>query len=121
MPQTIMIAASDPNITYLLQRYAEESGFQAISVCQGRDVLALANNTHPTLIILDAELPGPAGADLLHRLRAEAATRPIPVVIYTGLDEPLAEWDEDGAVAGYLAKSVMYDDVVAALKHAGVS
>ena len=58
MPQTIMIVANDPNITYLLQRYAEESGFRTVSACQGKDVLDLAHHTHPVLIILDTELPG---------------------------------------------------------------
>ncbi len=118
MNGTILIAASDPNIVYLLQRYAEESGFQTVSVCQGKDVLDLVDHAQPALIILDVELPGAASRKMLHRLRAEAATRNIPVVVYSGLDEPSEDWDED--VAGYLPKSVMYDDFLAALKHTGV-
>ena len=74
MPQTIMIVANDPNITYLLQRYAEESGFRTVSACQGKDVLDLAHHTHPVLIILDTELPGSAGSHMLHGLRTEADT-----------------------------------------------
>jgi DNA-binding response OmpR family regulator len=118
MPQTIMIAANDPNITYLLQRYAEESGFQTVSVCEGNDVLSLAHRTRPALIILDFELPGAAGKKMLHGLHAEAATCQIPVIVYSGLDEPPEDWDE--GVAGYLPKSVMYDDFVAVLEHTGV-
>ncbi len=118
MPPTIMIAANDPNITYLLQRYAEESGFDTVSTGAGSDVLALAHRTHPALIILDCDLPGAAGKKMLHGLRAEADTCRIPVVIYSGLDEPPGDWDEE--VAGYLPKSVMYDDFVAVLRHAGI-
>ncbi len=43
MSQTIMIGANDPNITYLLQRYAEESGFQTAHVGHSKDVLELAH------------------------------------------------------------------------------
>ena len=118
MPQTIMIAASDPNISYLLQRYAEESGFEAVSVCQGRDVLSLAHSAHPSLIILDTELPGTTGLKVLRYLKDEAATRAIPVVIYSAIDEPSEGWGDD--VAGYLPKSVMFDDFIAVLRNTGI-
>ncbi len=118
MSQTIMIAAHDPNITYLLQRYAEESGFKTVSASQSADVIDLAHHVHPVLIILDVELPGMSGRKMLDGLRAEPTTRDIPVVLYVGQDEPSDEL-EDGAV-GYLPKAVMYDDFVAMLEHAGV-
>ena len=119
MPQTIMIVANDPNITYLLQRYAEESGFRTVSTCQDKDVLDLAHHTHPVLIILDTEMPGGAGPNMLHGLRTAADTRNIPVVLYSGLEGPTEEWEEDAV--GHLPKTVMYDDFVAALNQAGVN
>lgn len=119
MPRTILIVANDPNITYLLQRYAEESGFRTVNACQGKDVLDLAHQAHPVLIILDTELPGATGPNMLHGLRTEADTRNIPVVLYSGLEGPAEEWEE--AAVGHLPKTVMYDDFVAALKQAGVN
>ncbi|MCX6032733.1 MAG: response regulator [Chloroflexi bacterium] len=119
MRKTVIIAVNDPHILYLLQRYAEESGLQTVSACQGIDLLALlAHQANPALLILDVEWPGTAGQKKLHGVKAEAATRNIPVVVYSCLDEPADEWNE--GVAGYLPKSVMYDDFVAVLKHAGV-
>ncbi len=120
MPQTIMIAVHDPNIAYLFQRYAEESGFRAVSACHSKDVLDLAHHAKPALIILDFELPGTTGQKMLRGLRAEAATCNIPVVVYSGLDDPPAAQDRDVGVAGYLPKSVMYDDFVAVLEHTGI-
>jgi len=117
MPQTIMIAANDPNIAYLLQRYAEECGFQTVNVCQGKDVLDLAQRTKPALIILDIELPETNSGKVLRQLKTEPATHDIPVVVYSCLDEPLDDWRE--GVNGYLQKSVMYDDFVAVLRRAG--
>lgn len=122
MPQTIMIAAHDPNITYLLQRYAEESGFRTVSVCQGKDVLDLAHQTHPALIILDLELAAASGPTLLHGLRTAAATRNIPIILYSGLDDAAESPDTEsvGDIAGCLPKAVMYDDFVAMLENVGV-
>ena len=119
MPRTVMIAVHDPNIRYLLQRYAEESGFQTVSATRGRDQLAtLIQQPDLALVILDAELPGISGQRTSHRLKAEAALRNIPVVIYSSVDELIEEWD--AGVAAYLPKSILYDDFVAALKRAGV-
>ncbi len=124
MTKTVIIAVSDPNILYLLRRYAEESGFQTVSACQGQDLLPLlAHQPNPALIILDVEWPGTAvaaatGQKTSRGLKAEAATRNIPVVVYSCLDEPAGEWTE--GVAGCLPNSVMYDDFVAALKRVGL-
>lgn len=119
MPQMIMIGASDPNIVYLLQRYAEESGFQTVHVCQSKDVLDLAQNLQPTLIILDIELVETTNWEVVRHLKTESATRHLPIVIYSCLDEPPADWHE--GVDGYLLKTVRYDDFVAALERASVA
>ncbi len=116
MSQTIMIGANDPNITYLLQRYAEESGFQTAHVRQSKDMLELAHRLQPALIILDISLDEMTDREVLRQLRAEPATRHIPIVIYSCLDEPPEDWTQ--SADGYLFKSVMYDDFVAVLKRA---
>jgi CheY-like chemotaxis protein len=118
MPKTILIAANDPNIIYLLQRYAEASGFEAVHASQGKELLQLARRVHPELIILEIEMPEVDGKKALHRLKEDPATREIPVVVYSFFDEVICS-PEDGA-AGYLQKSVLYNDFLAALKVAGV-
>jgi CheY-like chemotaxis protein len=115
---TVVLAVSDANILYLLQRYAEESGFDTARA-SGEDLSTLlARQPDPALIILDVECLGAAGRKQLRSLRAEASTRQIPVVVYSSLDEPDGEWQE--GAAGSLPRSVMYDDFVAALRRAGV-
>jgi len=134
MTKSIIIAVNDPNILYLLRRYAEESGFETASASRCKDVLALlAQPANPALIILDSELLGATARSpgvtarktgthplgMWHKLEVEAAARSIPVVVYSYLDEPAGECHE--GVAGCLPNSVMYDDFLAALKSAGVS
>ena len=117
MSQTIMIGANDPNTAYLLQRYAEESGFQPIPVFQSNDILAAADRLKPTLIILDIALDPATAWQVVRRLHTDPATRNVPVVIYSCLEEPPEDWRE--GVDGYLLKSAMYDDFVAVLARAG--
>ncbi len=116
MSQTILIGANDPNITYLLQRYAEECGFRVAHVGQKQDILPLAVRLQPALIILDIELAAGLDLEILRQLKGAAATRDIPIVVYSYLDELSDDWRD--CVDGYLPKSVLYDDFVAVLKHA---
>jgi len=112
-----MIAVNDPNIHYLLQRYAEESGFGTVRATLNDDVLALAQQSKPVLIILELGCPEDAGQNILHALKTCTATRDIPVVAYSCLDEGIGDNSED--VAGIL-QSVMYADFITALENAGV-
>jgi CheY-like chemotaxis protein len=119
MTGTILIAASDPNIVYLLQRYAEESGFHTVKVGQGHEVADLAQQIQPALILLELDSPGTAGCQLLHQLHHRQTTCDIPVVVYSYMDEDSGE-PLEGAV-GHLHKSILYDDFLAALRQAGVT
>jgi CheY-like chemotaxis protein len=59
----------------------------------GRLGIELARDHHPHVIFLDLHLPDMTGADVLAALRADAATRGIPVVILTA-DATRREIDE---------------------------
>ncbi len=118
MPKTILIAASDPNIIYLLQRYAETSGFQAIVAGQIAELQRMVRKIHPALIVLEIEMPSNPAKQVLKRLKADPATHPIPVVVYSCYDE-VALMPIEGATS-CLQKTVMYNDFLAALEQAGV-
>ena len=118
MPKTILIAASDPNITYLLQRYAEASGFQTVRANQDLDLQSLVMRILPDLIVLEIELPEEPARQALCRMKADPLTAVIPVVVYSCYDEVNLS-TADGA-ASCLQKSAMYSDFLAALAQAGV-
>ena len=118
MPRTIMIGTKDPNITYLLQRYAEESGFQTSQICPDQDVLVMAHDLQPALIILDHESSDMLNDEIVQRLKHEPTTHNIPVVMYSYLDESPSDAHVD--VDGYLPKAVLYNDFVAVLERVGL-
>jgi CheY-like chemotaxis protein len=66
----------------LMERiFSRWPGVRLISAMQGRLGLDLAQQHHPDLILLDLHLPDMHGLDVLERLRSNAATRDIPVVV----------------------------------------
>jgi DNA-binding response OmpR family regulator len=119
MTKTVIIAAEDPNILYLLQRYAEESGLHAIRTEPNHTVAELAQRVRPAAIFLELDPACVTSHSILNQLRALPTTCAIPIVAYTPSGEGSFEPSE--AYAAVLSESLLYDDFVAALVQAGVT
>jgi CheY-like chemotaxis protein len=118
MVKTILIAANDPNIIYLLRRYAEASGFQVVRCEFGEELLNLAREIIPALILFEIEPTGAGWQPYLQHLKADPLTSAIPVMAYSYLDE--VDCNHVAEIDGYLHKSVMYHDFITALDKAGI-
>ena len=69
------------NLTLVEQMLAEQPQLQLLTAMQGGLGLDLARQHLPDLILLDLHLPDLRGHEVLERLRNDAVTRDIPVVI----------------------------------------
>jgi signal transduction histidine kinase/CheY-like chemotaxis protein len=67
-------------IEHVLQR---RPGVSLLSAMQGRQGLEFAQDLGPDLILLDLDLPDIDGEEVLGKLRSDARTRDIPVVVVT--------------------------------------
>lgn len=103
--RTIVIIEDDPNIADLLDMYLRDSGFRVLQAGAGERGLELIEQHRPALVVLDIGLPDIDGFEVLARLRADEATRALPVVAVTAQAMP-----EDvkrvlaAGFDGYLAK-----------------
>jgi CheY-like chemotaxis protein len=69
------------NLTLIEQILAEQPDTKLISAMQGGLGLDLAREHSPDVILLDLHLPDLPGWEVLAQLKAEAATRDIPVIV----------------------------------------
>lgn len=91
--------------------------WRTISALRGEDGIELAREEQPDLILLDLHLPDIHGDEVLARLRADEATRDIPVVVISA-DATGQSRSRMRAVGAdeYLTKPLDLDDFVAAIE-----
>ena len=79
---TILVADDDANLRELI-RAVLGPGYRFVEAADGREVLAVARDIRPDLIVLDVMLPGLSGIEVLDALRADDELSATPVVVIT--------------------------------------
>lgn len=72
---------------HLLTTYLKAVGYQVIPARDGEEALLMLRDTNPDLILLDVMMPKLNGFEVCHRIRNEDATKYIPVIIVTALND----------------------------------
>lgn len=82
----VMIVDDSATMRALIKRAIVLSGFEISGIAEaanGRQALEQIAASKPDLLLADLHMPEMGGAELIERLRADAATRNIPVAIIT--------------------------------------
>jgi DNA-binding response OmpR family regulator len=82
---TVLLAEDDAVVSALVQHRLKREGFDVRLATDGVAALEIANTTPLVLAVLDVMIPGMDGFELLGRLRRNAATARVPIVMLTGL------------------------------------
>ena len=85
----VLIIEDEPDIRDLLALHLEQEGYAVTKSSDGADGLRLARGSVPDLILLDLMLPGMDGLEVCRRLRADPATRAVPLVMLTARSDEL--------------------------------
>ena len=115
MAKVLVIEDNPINMTlavFLLQSV----GHTVISASDAEAGLALARAEHPSLILMDIQLPGMDGLEATGVLKRDVETRTIPVIALTAL---AMKGDEERIRAagcdGYIAKPIGVQDFLTAV------
>lgn len=109
----IMLIDSSPQSNEQLARYLREFGVEAIQHFRGDDAAQRAIELRPDAIILDVQLTGKQGWDVLAELKSAPETTTIPVMILSQIDEP--ERAQQLRAAAYLIKPISRQQLRASL------
>src|SRR5919198_264849 len=96
----------------LLGSALEEKGFQVVAAQDALQAGMLALRTAPDAIVLDINMPGGTGLEVLRRLKTSTKTRNIPVLVVSGNDDPdIRQAAMDLGVVDFLSKPVDTDQL----------
>ena len=97
---TILVIDDDELVREMVVELLQTEGHRVLSVSSGEDGLATVRAVRPDLILVDHHMPGMTGHEVVQRLKADAATGPIPVVALTSAGgEDVHKLSLAGAVA----------------------
>jgi DNA-binding NtrC family response regulator len=115
MPRSILIIDDDPGVLGVLGKFFQRKGWEVFSAGSGEDGVRVYDAHRPDVALLDLDLPGLSGRDILDILVARGAT----VVMLTGHAEVETAVDamQSGAET-FLTKPINFSHLEAALLRA---
>jgi two-component system phosphate regulon response regulator PhoB len=87
MPANILVVEDEPAIQELLTLNLQQAGHNPLRAMSVEQAQLLMRETQPDLIILDWMLPGMSGIEFARRLKSDAASKAIPIIMLTAKGE----------------------------------
>jgi DNA-binding response OmpR family regulator len=111
----ILVVDDDLPILALMRSLLREFGFEAVTVENGAQALAEARTRRPSVVLIDRNMPGMTGDELIRALRNEPGLDGLPILIVSGERISSAELANLGA-DGALLKPFDVTDLIAQLR-----
>ena len=83
----ILTIDDNPDDLEILRENLREAGYDVVGAANGEEGIAKARVLHPHVITLDVMMPNKDGWQVLYDLKADPATRDIPVIMLTIVDK----------------------------------
>lgn len=88
----------DPTLRLVIRMVLERGGYEIDEAPHGKAALELMTSATPDAVVADLRMPVMGGLELIRRMRGEAATERVPVVVLTGVADIGDVSDLAGAV-----------------------
>jgi PleD family two-component response regulator len=121
MPK-VLIADDSRFQAQLLASYLSSKGFEVVFAADALQAWTAALRSSPHLILLDINMPGGTGVEVLKRLRMSTRTQHIPVIVVSGEEGKAIESTvRDLGAADFLHKPVEHDQLCATVDRVLIS
>lgn len=87
MNEKIMVVEDERDIARMIEYNLKKEGYRTVLVHDGSFAAGVAAKEKPALVLLDLMLPGLDGLEVCRRLKADAKTSAIPIIMLTAKGE----------------------------------
>ncbi len=85
---SVLVVDDDESIRVLLKKQMQADGYTVSTMDNGRDAITAAVEAPPDVVLLDALMPATSGFEVAEVLKSTEATRNVPIIMVTALDDP---------------------------------
>jgi signal transduction histidine kinase/CheY-like chemotaxis protein len=104
---TVLVVEDNPVNRKLARNVLRSRGYRVLEADTGEEGIEIARSEHPHLVLMDLQLPGLDGLEATRRLKADPATRGIPIVALSARAQDSDEQRaREAGCAGYIAKPI---------------
>lgn len=115
---TVLVIDDDADYREIVTHLLIEDGFKVLSAGDGREGLRLAQSSMPDVALVDFNMPGLNGYEVVQELKSDFDTRAIPIVMLTGANNRVHLKSLGMAVADFLDKSAPNERLLGAVRKA---
>ena len=116
-PNSVLLVEDETDIREMLTFSLQRAGFQVQSAETAEQALQILDGQLPSLVIIDWMLPGMSGVELARRLRRDALTAELPLLMLTARGEESDKLKSfDAGVDDYLTKPFSPRELIARMK-----
>lgn len=97
MAKKILVVDDERHIVRLVEINLQRAGYDVVTAYDGVEALEKVRSEKPDMVVCDNLMPRMTGLEFLQKLRADPATRELPVIMLIGmLSEATADdWDRE--------------------------
>jgi CheY-like chemotaxis protein len=114
----ILVIDDNKGLVKLVERYLADRVCRVVPAADGQEGLQLALELVPDAVVLDVMMPHMPGWEVLQRLRNDAQTAHIPVIICSVIKDPELAYSLGAAL--FLPKPISQQDILNALHQLGM-
>ena len=117
-PRSILVVDDDADIVNLTRLVLERGGYRASAAGSGHEALRVVQNERPDLVLLDINMPGMDGWQVLRVLKVDERTHAIPVAMFSikGEVRDKVRGLQDGA-CDYVTKPFTYEELLGRIEN----
>ena len=115
-PRTVLVVDDDADMRKLLKDFLQPNGYDVIEAANGQDAMLLVESENVDVVVLDKEMPGMNGLDVLSFLHHRCPW--LPVIFVTAFGGPqVAEESRRRGAMEYVEKPFRVRSIVETIQN----